>query len=90
MVLTFDDAGNVTERVVLGEECKVLEMAAGTWHAVLSMDKGGVIFEVKYGGYQPVSEQDAAPWAPAENAPGTAELMKWYARAQVGDGGFTL
>ncbi|HDN2672217.1 TPA: WbuC family cupin fold metalloprotein [Klebsiella michiganensis] len=60
VVLTFDDAGNVTERVVLGEECKVLEMAAGTWHAVLSMDKGGVIFEVKYGGYQPVSEQDAA------------------------------
>ncbi|PLO70279.1 hypothetical protein CWN49_12480 [Klebsiella michiganensis] len=65
-------------------------MEPGTWHAVLSMDKGGVIFEVKYGGYQPVSEQDAAPWAPAENAPGTAELMKWYARAQVGDGGFTL
>ena len=90
VVLTFDDAGNVTERVVLGEECKVLEMAAGTWHAVLSMDKGGVIFEVKYGGYQPVSEQDAAPWAPADTAPGTAELMKWYARAQVGDGGFTL
>jgi hypothetical protein len=31
-----------------------------------------------------------APWAPAENEPGTAELMKWYALAQVGDGGFTL
>jgi hypothetical protein len=26
----------------------------------------------------------------AENEPGTAELMKWYALAQVGDGGFTL
>lgn len=65
-------------------------MDAGTWHAVLSLDKGGVIFEVKHGGYQPVAEQDTAPWSPAENAPGTAELMKWYARAQVGDGGFTL
>jgi cupin fold WbuC family metalloprotein len=90
LVLNFDDEGNVTHRVVLGEDCKVLEMDAGTWHAVLSMDKGGVIFEVKHGGYQPVAEQDMAPWAPAENEPGTAELMKWYALAQVGDGGFTL
>jgi cupin fold WbuC family metalloprotein len=90
LVLIFDDNGNVTHRVVLGEDCKVLEMDAGTWHAVLSMDKGGVIFEVKYGGYQPVSEQDAALWAPAENEPGTARLMEWYALAQVGDGCVTL
>lgn len=90
LVLNFDDNGTVTHRVVLGEECKVVEMDAGTWHAVLSMDKGGVIFEVKHGGYQPVTEQDSAAWAPAEGDPGTAELMRWYCQAQVGDGGFTL
>ncbi|WP_310608452.1 WbuC family cupin fold metalloprotein [Buttiauxella brennerae] len=90
LVLNFDEQGNVTHRVVLGEDCKVLEMDAGTWHAVLSLDNDGVIFEVKHGGYQPIAEQDAAPWAPAEGEPGTAELMKWYALAQVGDGGFTL
>jgi cupin fold WbuC family metalloprotein len=90
LVLNFDEHGNVTHRVVLGEDCKVLEMDAGTWHAVLSLDNGGVIFEVKHGGYQPIAEQDAAAWAPAEGEPGTAELMKWYALAQVGDGGFTL
>jgi hypothetical protein len=67
----------------------VLETDAGIWHAVLSMDKGGVIFEVKHGGYQPVTEQDLAPWAPAENEPGTMELMAWYEQAQVGDGSFT-
>ncbi|MDF2040375.1 MULTISPECIES: WbuC family cupin fold metalloprotein [unclassified Pantoea] len=89
LVLNFDDNGYVTQRVMLGEECKVLETDAGIWHAVLSMDKGGVIFEVKHGGYQPVTEQDLAPWAPAENEPGTMELMAWYAQAQVGDGGFT-
>lgn len=90
LVLNFDDNGNVTHRVVLGEDCKVLETEAGTWHAVLSMDKGGVIFEVKQGAYQPVAEQDMASWAPAENEPGTDELMKWYAVAQVGDGVFSL
>lgn len=35
VVLNFDDNGTVTRRVVLGEECKALEMEAGTWHAVL-------------------------------------------------------
>ncbi|MDX7084026.1 cupin fold metalloprotein, WbuC family, partial [Serratia marcescens] len=25
-----------------GETCTVLEMAAGTWHAVLSLDTGGI------------------------------------------------
>ncbi|MBS0847878.1 WbuC family cupin fold metalloprotein [Citrobacter sp. JGM124] len=89
LVLNFDDQGTVTQRVILGEDCTALEMDAGTWHAVLSLDKGGIIFEVKQGGYQPVAEQDSAPWAPAEGESGTAELMAWYARAQVGDGKYT-
>ncbi len=45
MVLNFDDRGTVTHRAILGETCTVLEMAAGTWHAVLSLDTGGIIFE---------------------------------------------
>lgn len=90
LVLNFDEQGTVTHRVVLGEDCMALEMEAGTWHAVLSLDNGGVIFEVKHGGYQPVAEQDFATWAPAEGEEGTATLMAWYAKAQVGDSGFTL
>ncbi|WP_299997253.1 WbuC family cupin fold metalloprotein [uncultured Cedecea sp.] len=90
LVLNFDDQGTVTQRVVLGEDCMALEMEAGTWHAVLSLDNGGVIFEVKHGGYQPVAEQDSAAWAPAEGEEGTTKLMEWYAQAQVGDGGFRL
>lgn len=85
VILNFDEQGVVTRRVVLGEECVALEMDAGTWHSVLSLDHGGVIFEVKHGGYQPVTEQDSAPWAPAEGAAGTQELMVWYSQAQVGD-----
>ncbi len=30
------------------------------------------------------------PWATAENEPGTAELMKWYELAQVGNGSFSI
>ncbi|MEL8703058.1 WbuC family cupin fold metalloprotein [Escherichia coli] len=83
VVLNFDDRGTVTHRAILGETCTVLEMAAGTWHAVLSLDTGGIIFEVKHGGYQPVAADDYAHWAPAEGEPGTTELMAWYAQAQV-------
>ncbi|HAJ3598621.1 TPA: cupin fold metalloprotein, WbuC family [Escherichia coli] len=74
----------------IGETCTVLEMAAGTWHAVLSLDTGGIIFEVKHGGYQPVAADDYAHWAPAEGEPGTTELMAWYAQAQVGDSTFAV
>ncbi|MNP77656.1 hypothetical protein D3C76_1751250 [compost metagenome] len=74
--------------MVLGDECKVVEMAAGTWHSVLSLDHGGVIFEVKHSGYQPVAEDDFARWSPAEGEPATAELLRWSAEAQIGDTGF--
>lgn len=87
LVLHFDDDGKVLRREILGEECRVLETEAGVWHAVLSLDPGGIIFEVKQGAYQPVTEQDSMAWAPAEGEKGCAELMKWYATAQPGDYG---
>lgn len=68
----------VTERTVLGEDCR----AASTWHAVLSLDQGGIIFEVKQGPYMPVGEADRAPWAAGRLA---EELNAWYANARVGD-----
>ncbi len=85
LILHFDDNGKVIRRAVLGEESRVVETDAGVWHAVLSLDPGGIIFEVKQGAYQPVAEQDYAAWAPAEGDAGCAALMKWYAVAQTGD-----
>jgi cupin fold WbuC family metalloprotein len=79
VVLHFAAAGTVVGRAVLGEGCKVIENPAGLWHAVLSLDSGGIIFEVKQGPYAPVSESDYAPWSPA------GELNAWYAAARVGD-----
>ncbi|WP_159674893.1 WbuC family cupin fold metalloprotein, partial [Andreprevotia sp. IGB-42] len=84
VVLHFNEAGVVTRRAVLGEDCKVLETLAGEWHAVLSLDDGGVIFEVKHGPYQPIAPQDFAAWSPAEGEAGMADLIAWYAQAQPG------
>ena len=81
-VLVFDDKGRVKERAVLGEDCSVVEIPAGGWHAVLSRDVDGVIFEVKHGPYAPIAEADVAAWSKGRTA---AELNAWYAQAQLGD-----
>jgi cupin fold WbuC family metalloprotein len=85
VVLHFDEAGTVVGRAVLGEDCQVIENPAGQWHAVLSLDSGGIIFEVKQGPYAPVAESDYAPWSPAGDSTAAGELNAWYAAARVGD-----
>jgi len=84
VALHFDDAGTVIGRAVLGEDCTVLENPAGLWHAVLSLDSGGIIFEVKQGPYAPLGAADYAPWSAAGEG-AAAELNAWYAGARVGD-----
>jgi len=81
VVLHFDDTGVVSGRAVLGEETAVLETAAGQWHAVLSLDTGGVIFEVKHGPYAPTEAADFAPWM-ADPSPA---LLDWYGSALPGE-----
>lgn len=85
VVLIFDEAGCVTQRVVLGENAVVIEIPANVWHAVLSLDAGGVIFEVKRGPYQPVAEKDFAPWSVAEGDSEVGAMLQWYALAREGD-----
>lgn len=85
VVLHFDTAGTVTNRAVLGAESRVIETPAGGWHAVLSCDPGAVIFEVKHGPYMPIGEADYAPWSPPAETATAAQLMAWYATAQVGE-----
>lgn len=83
IVLIWDEAGErVVQRTVLGDACRVVEIPPGEWHAVLSLDDGGVIFEVKRGPYLPITPADVLVWAHGRAA---TELNAWYARAQVGD-----
>jgi len=83
VVLYFDDAGVVTARAVLGADVAVLETPVGQWHAVLSLDSGGVIFEVKQGAYAPLEAADFAPWVASDDA--SPALLTWYDSAQPGE-----
>jgi len=84
IVLCFDESGTLTERTVLGEASRVVEIPGSTWHAVLSLDSGAVIFEVKHGPYRPIAETDYAHWSPAAGDAAAAALNDWYATAQLG------
>lgn len=85
IVLIFDDEGVVVDRMVLGETESVIETPVGGWHAVQSLDKDAVIFEVKYGPYMPAKEEDFAPWSPKPEDEQYKDLMAWYHQAQIGD-----
>ncbi|MBU1691312.1 MAG: WbuC family cupin fold metalloprotein [Gammaproteobacteria bacterium] len=85
-LLTFDDSGRVMKRIELaaGGEVTAVEIPANTWHAVVSLKAGTVVFEVKQGPYTTITEANYAPWAPAEGVQ-TESLEGWYHRAQAGD-----
>jgi len=88
VVLEFDAAGTLAARSLLGaadKASRLIELPAGVWHAVLSLDAGAVIFEVKHGPYQPIAAADFAPWSPAAESPQAAALINWYATAQSGE-----
>lgn len=67
MAFFYDEAGNMTERVCLNplEGKYGLEIPPCTWHSIVALESGTVIFEIKKGPYQALPLEDLAPWAPA-------------------------
>jgi cupin fold WbuC family metalloprotein len=66
----FADDGTI-ERVIpfsAGGATLGVDIPAGVWHAVVSLESGSVLFETKPGPYFPPSDKDFAPWAPAEGS----------------------
>ena len=69
-VVTFDDAGAVTERYFIGEGQPSLgvDIAAGVWHTVIPGSDVLVCYEVKPGPWDPSTDKEFAAWAPAEGS----------------------
>jgi len=85
--LSFDDSGRVIERIVLAVTglVKAIEIPAGTWHSIASLEQGSVFFEVKQGPYKAPLAAHSAAWAPVEGDAECAQFETWYRTAQVGD-----
>lgn len=69
VVFLFDDAGNITEKLVLDPKAGVYgaEIKAGIWHGLVVLESGSVIYEVKQGPFSPLSPENFAPWSPDPN-----------------------
>jgi cupin fold WbuC family metalloprotein len=84
--LTFDDAGTISERCDLtaGGPLFGVEIPVATWHTVVALEPGTVLFELKEGPFEPLAAKDFAAWAPEPGTVGAAELEAWLRTARPG------
>jgi cupin fold WbuC family metalloprotein len=80
----FDDAGNITEKILLNNEKGVhgVEVPPGKWHSIMSLETGSVVYEIKDGPYNAQNDKILAPWAPLEGSKETSEYLD-YLRNEV-------
>lgn len=66
-VVTFQDSGQIDQVVHLTRSGVTgCEIAAGTWHSLVSLSNDAVFLETKPGPYQPFQPGDFAPFAPTD------------------------
>lgn len=82
LVIYFDDNGKMTKTTELSHISNNLavEIEPHEWHTVISLESGTVVYEIKDGPYDVISDKQFALWAPDENDPNSAnyvsELLK--------------
>jgi len=85
-LLTLDDAGTLTGRQGVGEQCASIgyELPAGTWHMLIAQTDGAAFLEVKEGPYDPATAAEFTSWAPVEGAAGARDFLEHARAAAVG------
>jgi cupin fold WbuC family metalloprotein len=70
-VVIFDNYGNPVDFILLDPQKgnHAVEVDPGRWHSVISLNTGTVIYEIKDGPYQQLSDKNFASWAPKEGHP---------------------
>ena len=54
----YDDNGVITETIDMVPGGVVLNIPAGQWHSLKSLESGTVLLEVKDGAYEPLKDED--------------------------------
>lgn len=76
LVIQFDIIGNITDHIILKSSTKSfgVEIPPATYHTIVALEMGTVVYEVKDGPYNLSTDKDFAPWAPLE---GSNECQKY-------------
>ncbi len=66
VLIEFDDEGKITSHMIIEPRNGTYggEVSCGTWHTLISLESGTVIYEIKKGPFEPIAETDLAPWVP--------------------------
>lgn len=85
-VVTFSDDGCLLARASIVAEGPDygIEIPVGVWHTVAALRSGTVLFELKPGPYQPLTDKDFAPWAPAEGQGACSRFEEWFREGAIG------
>lgn len=77
-VIEFDDEGTIVSHVILDHKFGNYgtEIPVGTWHSLIALEDGSVVYEVKDGPYSPIDDKNFAPWAPKEGSKGCVEFIQ--------------
>ena len=78
LVVFFDENGKITSHTILSREAENLglEIPPKIWHALISLEEGTVVYEVKDGPYNPADDKNFASWAPEEGDGGCDEFLQ--------------
>jgi cupin fold WbuC family metalloprotein len=52
-----------------------VDIRAGVWHTLLSLEPDTVLYEIKRGPYTPLTDKDFAPWSPRDDSPDALEFL---------------
>jgi len=77
-LLEFNDDGSAKEYCVLNARGDVrgAESTPETWHTLVALDPGTVLFIIEPGPYDPETAKEFAPWAPTEESGGGPAFNK--------------
>lgn len=78
-LVTFNAQGHPQGVVIFGAGAAApaagVELASETWHTVIALTDGAVLFEIKAGPFDPGAAKEYAAWAPEEGSEQAARYL---------------
>ena len=78
-LILVDDSGAISESFLLApNQVGLVEIPPRTWHNLVSLESGSVVYEFKPGPFTPVNPNDFAAWAPEEGSRDCQEILNQW------------
>ena len=70
-IVVFNKDGEIIQKTILKpvSDAVAVNVPPGVFHTAISLEPGTIFFESKAGPYRPFTDEEFAPWSPAENSP---------------------